>query len=208
MEIQLQELLDRIKREGVEAARLEAQKILDDAAARRTAILGEAEREAASIVEKAKAEAARAEEAGKAALAQASRDVLLSFRLELQALLDALVAADVRSSYGSAVLAQAIPQVLKSLASGGAEDLAVILPPAEIKALESDFTARLQKELKKGVELRSSPELAAGFRVSEKGGAAYYDFSAEAVAELFSRHLNSRLGAILREASKKLPGGK
>jgi len=206
MEIQLQELLDRIKREGVEAARLEAQRILEDAESRRKALIAEAEREGSAIVDKARSDAARSEEAGRAALAQASRDLLLAFRDQLQALLDALVAADVRAAYGPAVLADAIPPVLKGLAAGGAEELAVLLPPAEISKLEAGFLSRLAKELKKGVELRPSPDLTAGFRVSEKGGAAYYDFSAEAVAELLSRHLNSRLADILRKAATSAGG--
>ena len=202
MEIQLQELLDRIKREGVDAARSEAERFLAEAEARKKAMLDAAEREAAAIVEKAKVDAARTEEAGKAALLQASRDLLLSFRDRLQALLDKLVRAETASSYGPEVLAEAIPAVLKALAAGGAEDLAVLLPAEVLKRLEARLTARLSTELKKGVELRPSEELTAGFRVSEKGGAAYYDFSAEAVAELLSRHVNARLSEILRDAAQ------
>jgi len=202
MEIQLQELLDRIKREGVDAARSEAERFLAEAEARKKAMLDAAEREAAAIVEKAKVDAARTEEAGKAALLQASRDLLLSFRDRLQALLDKLVRAETTSSYGPEVLAEAIPAVLKALAAGGAEDLAVLLPAEVLKRLEARLTARLSTELKKGVELRPSEELTAGFRVSEKGGAAYYDFSAEAVAELLSRHVNARLSEILRDAAQ------
>jgi len=40
--------------------------------------------------------------------------------------------------------------------------------------------------------------------VAEKNGAAYYDFSAATVAELFAKHLNSRLSEIVREAVKEI----
>ncbi|MCC7107588.1 MAG: V-type ATP synthase subunit E, partial [Chloroflexi bacterium] len=128
MELQLQELLDRIKREGVEAARAEAEKIVAQAGERAASLVQEAEREAQGIVARARADAARAEESGKAALVQASRDQLLAFREGVQALLDTLVRAEVRAAYGPEVVAEAIPAVLASLASGGAEDLAVLLP--------------------------------------------------------------------------------
>jgi V/A-type H+-transporting ATPase subunit E len=204
MEIQLQELLDRIKKDGVEAAQGQADHILAEAEAARTSMLAEAEREARGVVEKAKAEAARAEEASKAALAQASRDVLLAFRDQLRALLDSIVRTETASGMGPEVLAEAIPAVLKALAAGAGEDLVVLLPPSVLAKVESRFAGRLAAELKRGVVLKPQADLEAGFRVSEKGGAAYYDFSAETVAELFSLHLNARLAEILKGAAKEL----
>jgi len=204
MEIQLQELLDRIQHDGVEAAQAQAERLLAEAEAKKKALIDEAEREARGIVERAKADAARTEEAGKAALAQASRDELLAFRDQLRALLDSIVRTEAASSFGPEVLAEAIPAVMKALAAGGGEDLAVLLPPALLAKIEGKFSARLAAELKKGVELKPSPDLNAGFRITEKNGAAYYDFSAEAVAELLSRHLNARLADILKSAAKGL----
>jgi V/A-type H+/Na+-transporting ATPase subunit E len=202
MEIQLQELLDTIKREGVETARTEAEAVIADANARKKAILDEAEREAQAVVAKARAEAARAEESGRAALAHASRDLLLSFRDQLQALLDTVIRADTLKACTPEVLAEAIPAVLKGLAAAGVEDPVVLLPPALLKKLDAHFLSRLTAELKKGVELKPSADLDAGFRVSEKAGAAYYDFSAEAVAALLSQHLNAKLAQIVKNAAQ------
>jgi V/A-type H+-transporting ATPase subunit E len=204
MEIQLQELLGRIKRDGVDAARLEAERLLAEAQTQKKATLQAAEREAAAIVEGARADAKRAEESGKAALTQASRDLLLAFRDRLQALLQKVVRADTAAVYGAEVLAEALPAVLKALAAGGAEDLAVLLPPAVLKKLEARFASLLAAELKGGLELKPSDDVAVGVRISEKGGAAYYDFSGEAVAELLSRYLNARLAETLRDAARGL----
>lgn len=204
MEIQLQELLDRIKRDGVDAARVEVERLLAEGEAQKKAIVQAAEREAAGIVEAAKADAKRSAASGKAALAQASRDLLLAFRDRLQDMLQKLVRADTASGYGAEVLAQAIPAVLKALAAGGAEDLAVLLPAAMLAKLESRFTSLLAAELKKGLEIKPFDDVAAGFRISEKGGAAYYDFSGEAVAALLSRYLNARLAETLQDAARDL----
>jgi V/A-type H+/Na+-transporting ATPase subunit E len=204
MEIQLQELLDRIKREGVDAAKVEVERLLAEGEAQKKAIVQAAEREAAAIVEKARGDAKRAEESGKAALAQASRDLLLAFRDRLQSLLQKLVQADTTSSFGPEVLAEAIPAVLKALSAGGAEELSVLLPPAMLKKLEARFTSLLAAQLKGGLEIKPSDDVAVGFRISEKNGAAYYDFSGEAVAELLSRHVNARLADTLRDAARGL----
>jgi V/A-type H+-transporting ATPase subunit E len=201
MDIQLQELLDKIKREGVEAAEQSAASIRAEAEKRRNAIIAEA----SSIVENARSEAAKAEESGRAAVAQASRDLVLAFRDRIEAVLAAVVSADTAAAYGSAALEKAIPEVVKALAAtasdaGGSDELVLLLEPSMLKELEGRFAARLSAELKKGLVLKPFPDIKAGFRVAEKDGSAYYDFSAEAVAELFARHLNARLAATVKAA--------
>jgi V/A-type H+-transporting ATPase subunit E len=56
--------------------------------------------------------------------------------------------------------------------------------------------------LKKGVELKADRNLASGFRIANKDGSAYYDFSAESAAEMLSAYLNPRLSEILKTAVK------
>ncbi len=204
MEIQLQELLDRIKRDGMDAAEKQAAAILLEAEERKKTLLVEAERAAMAIRAEAKTSAARDEEAGKAALARASRDLILSFRDKISTLLDAVVRKDVSASLDADVLRQALPGVLKALAAGGSDDLVVLVDPAMIKKIEGRFDALLGGELKKGIELRPFPDVPSGFRVAEKNGAAYYDFSAITVAELFSKYLNNRLAEIVRNAAKEM----
>jgi len=170
MDIQLQELLEKIKREGVESARAAAEKIVAEAEAARRARIAEAEREAAAIVEKAKAESRRMEESGKAALSQASRDLLLAFRGSLEGLLAAATKSETQAALGPEVLAEALPAVVKGLAAGGAEDLVVLLNPQDLRKVEGRFTQLLAAELKKGVELKPHADIAAGFRIAEKNG--------------------------------------
>ena len=83
MDIRLQELLDKIRKDGIEAAQTDAAKVMADAEERRTSILAEAEREAKALLAKAKTDADRFEEAGKAALEQAARNLVISFRTEI-----------------------------------------------------------------------------------------------------------------------------
>ena len=66
MDIRVQELLERIKREGVESAEAQAAAIVADAETRRSALIATAEKEGKAIIERAKADAARTGDAGKA----------------------------------------------------------------------------------------------------------------------------------------------
>ena len=59
MEIQLQELIDKIKKEGIEAASEEAAKLRREAEAEAAGIVAAAKKEAADIVSRGKADVDR-----------------------------------------------------------------------------------------------------------------------------------------------------
>ncbi|MBN2875185.1 MAG: V-type ATP synthase subunit E [Spirochaetales bacterium] len=202
MDIRVQELLERIKRDGVDSASAEAARIVAEAEAKAQGIITAAEKEAKAIADKARADAARTEEAGKAALVQASRDLLLAFRGQVEQLLATLVKANVTAAFSADTIQKALPAILEAWAKGGSDNLAVLLPEKELDTLEAYFKDALSASLRKGVEFKPLKGTKDGFRIEEKGGAAYYDFSATAVAEMLSAYLNSRLAAIVVEAAK------
>ncbi len=203
MDIRLQELLEKIRKDGIEAAETDASKVLAEAETRRKTIVSDAEREARAILAKAKADADRFEEAGKAALEQAARNLVISFRTEIASVLAAIVRTDTEKALSGSVLEAAIPAVLAAWKDKGTDDLAVLLPPSELAKLEGSLRKKLDAELKKGLELRPFPGIRAGFRITEKDGAAYYDFSSDALAEMLSQYLNARLGEIAAAAIRK-----
>jgi V/A-type H+/Na+-transporting ATPase subunit E len=203
MDIRLQELLEKIRKDGIEAAESDAAKLQAEAESKRKALLEDAEREAKAIREKAKVDAARFEEAGKAALEQASRNLVISFRTEIAAVLAAIVHTDTEKVFSGQVLENAIPAVLAAWKGKGVDDMTVLLPPTELAKLEGSLRKKLEAELKKGMELKPFPGIKAGFRITEKDGSAYYDFSADAFAEMLSQYLNTRLAEIAVSAIKK-----
>ncbi|MDR1215273.1 MAG: V-type ATP synthase subunit E [Treponema sp.] len=202
MDIQLQELIDKIKKDGVESASAEAAKVKTNAEAEAKRIVEAAQKEAAGITTKAKAEAERLEKAGAATLAQASRNLLLAFQGEIQALLDKIVLKDVSDAFNEDALKQTLPEILKAWASKGSDSLDVLLSEEDLKKTRAFFDRELADVLKKGVELKSDRNLSAGFRIANKDGSAYYDFSATAAAEMLSAYLNPRLTEILKTAAK------
>ena len=202
MDIQVQDLIEKIKKEGIETASGEAAKIKGEAAAEAARILESAKKEAEKIIENSRQEAERSEKAGVAALEQASRNLILSFRDEVQSLLNKLVVSEISGNYDENILKAVLPDLLKSWAEKGSDNLSVILPEKELSALQGFFKEKLARELLKGVELKSSRNINTGFRISNKEGSAYYDFSAEAVAQLLSTYLNPKLAEILKAAAK------
>ena len=202
MDVQLQELIDKIKKDGVGAAEASAQAIIADAEKRAEAIVAEAERKAAENEKKAKAEAERLEKASIDAIKQAARNTILSFRDGINAELSALIQAETAKSYDDKLLKTLIPEVVKEwVKNPDAASISVLLSEKDTAALSSSLTAALKSEIAKGLEIKADSSLDAGFRISTKDGAAYYDFSAESVAALFSAYLNPKTAQIMKDAA-------
>ena len=202
MEIQVQELIEKIKKDGFETVEQEAAKIRSEAEAEAKRIVESARKEAESVIYKAKQDAERSEKAGIAALEQASRNLVLAFKEEIQGLLNMLVAERVNADYGEDVLKEALPDLIKNWAAKGENDLSVILPESCLSGIEAFFRDELDMELLKGVNLKPNRKIDAGFHISNRDGSIYYDFSVESVAGLLSSYLNPRLTEILKTSVK------
>jgi V/A-type H+-transporting ATPase subunit E len=204
MEIQLQELIDKIKKDGIESASQEASRLRSQAEAEAKRIVEAAQKEAEAFAARARADADRFEKAGIAAIGQASRNLILAFKGEIQGILDKVTARETAAAYNADVIKAALPEILKNWASRGSDSLDILLPEAQLASLEGFFRDKLAAELKKGAELKPDRRLGAGFRIANRDGSAYYDFSADAVGDLLSAYLNPRLGEIVKTQAKEM----
>ena len=203
MDVQLQELIDKIKKDGVASAEAEAAKKIAEAEKKAEGIIADAQDKAAEIIKNAKAETQRMEKASEEAIVQAGRNMLLSFKDSLVAELDGLIQAETAKAITKDVLAKLIPETVKAWAKNSeASELSVLLSEKDLKSLESALTGDLKSEISKGLEIKPDKTLTAGFRIGVKNGAAFYDYSAEALAELFGAYLNPKVAALMKEAAK------
>ena len=206
MDVQLKELIDRIKSEGVQSAEAQASEIVSNAEKRAEDIVADAKKQAEQIVAEAEQEARKREQSGEQALKQAGRDLLLQLRGRIQAVFAEVIDNATKEAYTGEALENAVVALVEAWAGGSQGDLAVLLPKDQLEKLEKNLRSRLAKQLGEGVTIKPSPELEAGFVVSERDGSAYYDFSAEGVAEMLRLHLNSRLGELLSQAAAETEG--
>ncbi len=203
MDVQLQELIDKIKKDGVAAAETSASEKIAAAEKEAAKIVANAKEEADKIIKQAKDETARMEKASEDAIAQASRNLLLTFRKSVENELAAIVSAETEKAYDAKLLGALIPETVKEWAKkSDASDLSVILNEKDLKALESNLKTALKDKISEGLTLKADNSIGGGFRIGVKDGAAFYDYSAEAVADLFAAYLNPRVAAIMKEAAK------
>ncbi len=201
MEIQLQELIEQIKKDGVEAAANEAESILKSAKAEAEKIISAAKAEAEKIMLNAKNENDRMVKSGEDAISQAGRNLLISFRESVTKELKAVVGENVTAVYSSDALAQLITKAVECWAAKpDVEDISLILNSEDLKSLEDTLLAGLKDKISKGVTLKANDNFDGGFRVAVNNGGAYYDYSAEAVVEMLSNYLSPKVTALLKEA--------
>lgn len=203
MEIQLNELIEKIKTEGVQSAEQRAAEIAAEAEKRAAATVEQARKESARIIAEAQQQAARSEQAGRDALNQAGRDLILNVQARLKNLFQALVADSVRESYKAATLESAVVALVSGWRGDDVGELTVQLPGDQLAQLEKGLRDRLAKEIEKGLTIEAAPGLEGGFRLARKDGGAYYDLSASSIAAILAEYLNPRLAAQLRQAADR-----
>lgn len=201
MEVQLQELIEQIKKDGVATAEAEAKAIVEAAQADAEKILADAQVQAEKMLEDAKAETERMTKSSEDAIRQAGRNLLISFRESVARELKTIVGENVGAVYASEAFGELILRIVENWANKpDAEDIAVILNTQDLNKLEETALAALKEKLSKGITLKANDHFDGGFRIAVNDGGAYYDYSAEAVAEMLSDYLSPKVAELLKEA--------
>lgn len=203
MDVQLQDLIERIKKDGVATAEKQAAQIIDEAQKKSEEIISDAESKAAEIIKSAKAETERMEKSSEEAITQAGRNMLLSFKDSLVQELDLLIQAETSKALSTDILKTLVPEVVKEWSKkNDASELSVLLSEKDLKDLNSAFTQSLKEEIAKGLEVKPDKTMSAGFRIGVKNGSAYYDYSSESLAEMFAAYLNPKVAGLMKDAAK------
>ena len=201
MEIQLQELIAQIKKDGVEAAEIQAAAMLESAKNEAEKIIADAKAQADKMTADAKVENERMVKSSEDAIRQAGRNLLISFRESVTRELNAVVSENVNSVYSSDAFAKLIVNAVDSwTGKPEAEDISVILNSNDLKKLEEALLAELKARMLRGVTLKANDNFDGGFRIAVNNGGAYYDYSAQAVTDMLSNYLSPRVTALLKEA--------
>ena len=200
MDVQLKELIEKIKSEGVKTAEEQAAEIIRKAEHNAAEIIKSAESQAKTAREKASSDAARFEATGNEALKQASRDLIISTTKKLEVIFNRLLKEDVDEVLKGSFLESVVLTVVKNWK----EDLrgvSVLLPADQLSKLESGLKSKISKEISDGIEIKPLAGIDSGFRITSKDGAAYFDFSGTGISGLLSELLNPKIASLLQEAT-------
>ena len=175
MELQIQELVSSIQKEGIEVAKAEADRIIAEANEKAAAIIAQAKSEAERIEAKSKKEIDLMKDSAKVGAEHAQRDAMLSFKDAVQAKFENLLEADVAKTVQGDTLAALIKA---AMADENPADYA-----AEAQVTEG-LKGELAEQIRSGMEIRISPNVRYGFRLAAKDGSGYFDCSDEELTKM------------------------
>lgn len=202
-DVQLKELIDTIQRDGVDKVRQESEALLARARAQAEAIVAAARTQAETLLAKARQEQEQLERSGREALRQASRDLILKVRKQLEAVFSALLKEKAGEALKDKDITAAIAAMIANWTPELQERVEVQLPAGRFEPMAKALRQALAGRIAAGIEIKAAAEVSSGFRVSEKNGHAYYDFSAESIAESLSLFLNPAMAAIVAESLRQ-----
>lgn len=182
MELQIQDLVSSIKREGIEEAERQKAEILEEAKAQAERIISEAKSEAARIADESRRTLELEKESSISAARQASRDVVISLKKEIGDILSSLLAHKVSQTLGPKEIGAIVVAALKGEDPGKYE--------LQVKSLDAELKAALAEKIAQGLTLASLPGID-GFRLSAKDGSGFYDFSDEEIAGLMKSFIGN-----------------
>lgn len=177
MEINIQDLVQSIKHDGMEEAKKEADSVVDAAKLQAQEIIEAAKKEAAKILDDANREI----ESSKALVKQAERDAVLSIKKELESQVSKILEAEVSKAMSGDALVKVIVAALNG------DDPAKYT--VEIATVTDGLKNGLAKEIEKGLELK--PVKGASIKLALKDGSGYYDFSETEIVNLLKPFLGT-----------------
>ncbi len=188
----LDALLVKIRTEGVDKARAEADAIVAQARKDAEKIVATARSEAEQCKAQAQADADRFQQGAEATLRQAARDVRMKLEQDITSLLERTLGGEVDATLeAGAIVGKLVEEAVETYLRDGA--VTVAAAPKLAEALK----ARLAQ--KGEVTVVTDAQMGTGFRVLLKGGRVEHDFTGEAVTQALTALLRPQLAKLLKD---------
>lgn len=190
-------LIEKIHQEGVKAAEEKAKDIENNARHQSEEIIAQAKKSAEVLINDAREEIARMQKASQVLLEQAGRDLLLSLKTEISAMLNRVIVSQAQEALGSDELNKLITMLVKNAEQG---EIIISLNQKDLQKLGKGFLRKLSDTVKKGITLKPAKDISAGFIISYDGGKSHFDFSDKGLAEYLGNYLKPELAKLLQKA--------
>lgn len=198
MENKLQELTDKLYKEGLSKGKEEGEAILAKAGEKAAEIVEEAKKQADAILKKAQKEAEDYKTKVEGDVKMAAVQSIQATRKDIEN----LMVGKMTDNQVSSVLSSAdfVKEIIKAVAekfnADEAVDLNIVLPENLKKELEPFVSGELSKALKGGVTAQFSKKVAGGFTIGPKDGSYFISLTDETFKSL--------IGDYLRPATRKI----
>lgn len=191
MENKIQELTDKIYREGVEKGNEEAQRLISTAQEEAKKIIEDARKEADNIVAASRKSADELNENTRSELKLFAGQAVNALKSEIaNVMTDKLVSAPVKEFAGNKDF---LNQFIVSLASKWSVDEPIVISTEDAESLRSYFTANAKQLLDKGVTIEQVNGNKALFTISPEDGSYKVNFGEDEFMNYFKEFLRPQL---------------
>ncbi len=195
MDVKLDSLIEKIRKEGIEEGKKTADELIREAKAKAEKIVADAKKEAEAIVEEGKKQASHFQANAEADIKQAARNTELLLKEKILGIFDQVFKKEVDQTLKPEFMAELIQKLITEWVKG--REVEVIVSKDDKKKLETLLFKGLKKELKDSIVLRVSPEVSSGFRIGIKEEQVFYDFTDDAIVDVMRSLMSPKLKEIL-----------
>jgi V/A-type H+-transporting ATPase subunit E len=201
MEQKIQELTEKIYKEGVEKGEAKAKDIVAEAEGKAAGILKDAKAQAEKIVADAQKKADELKRNAESELKLAGTQAVASIKNKIVNLITAKVidGASAKALSDPAALKEFVTAAISNwkMSAGEAPNLEVLLPAAKRDELEKSFGSGASGALSAGVQVAFSKDVKSGFRIGPSDGSYKISLTDEDFNEFFKEYLRPRTRAYL-----------
>ncbi|MCC8171392.1 MAG: hypothetical protein LIP00_06320 [Parabacteroides sp.] len=195
MDTKIQELTDKIYKEGVERGNTEAERIISEAKAQQESIIGKARKEAEQIVAGARKNAAELKKNTEAELKLFASQMVEALKSEIVNLITGQITS---SNVKAAVADPAFMQkVILTLVKEWGEKESLTVQTADAAALTAYFEANAKNLLNKGVKIQKVNGKDASFSILPADGSYKITFGEDEFVAFFKEFLRPQLVEML-----------
>ena len=206
MQTKLQELTERIYKEGVNKANEEAEHILSEAKRKAEELVAKARKEADDIFKKAEKEANTLQQNSLNELKLAGRQAISDLKQKIAGLVEArAIQPETKGAFKDTAFTQELIQtIVKNWNPRESENvsLSLLLPRDKQKDFEAFFTEKAKGLLDKGLEVSYSDRMKNGFKIGPKEGGYLISFADEDFENFFKAFLRPKLIEMLYGAKE------
>ena len=196
MNVKLDSLIEKIKADGVDAAKKQAEEIIATANKDADEIIKKVKDKAAQYEKNAESEAKSYQKNAEIAIKQAARDTVLVLKEKITAILEQALLTDIDKTMNKDFLKDLIVKIAGVWAKDG--DVEVLVNGMDVDALMAELKSALGNSVKSTIEVKLDRKISKGFRIGKKGDNLFYDFTDESILEALRIFLNPKLAEILK----------
>jgi V/A-type H+-transporting ATPase subunit E len=197
----MQELTQKIFKEGISKGNAEAEKIIDNSRKEAEDIVGKAKKEADKILKDAKKKSDEIKKSSEAEFRLSSKQSINALKQQITDLINGeIVNVSVKKAFKDHdFIKKLIESIIKKWKPQSDEvaDISILLPEKDEKAVQQYFTRSVKDLLSKGIEIRYDDNIKSGFQIGPKNGSYKISFTDEDFVNFFKQYLRPRLIKLL-----------